>query len=67
MPRVEISEAAAPASKTVEKFRLFIIMVSLLGYTSWRWSNLMAAQSVLCSRASTFAERAMVPTCTKAS
>jgi len=29
MPRVEISEAAAPASRAVEKVRLFIIMMSL--------------------------------------
>src|SRR3954451_11832804 len=29
MPRVEISEAAAPASRAVEKLRLFIIMMSL--------------------------------------
>jgi hypothetical protein len=30
MPRVEISEAAAPASSAVEKVRLFIIIVYLL-------------------------------------
>src|SRR6201987_3797632 len=35
MPRVEISEAAAPASRAVEKVRLFIIMVSLLGHMGW--------------------------------
>jgi hypothetical protein len=29
MPRVEISEAAAPASRAVEKVRLFIIVMSL--------------------------------------
>src|SRR5260370_7798536 len=29
MPRVEISEAAAPASRAVEKLRLLIIMMSL--------------------------------------
>src|SRR6266404_5478634 len=29
MPRVEISEAAAPVSRAVEKFRLFIITMSL--------------------------------------
>src|SRR6202007_79553 len=30
VPRVEISEAAAPASRAVEKVRLFIIMVPVL-------------------------------------
>src|SRR5256712_12327870 len=30
MPRVEISEAAAPASRAVEKVRLFIIMILFL-------------------------------------
>src|ERR1700722_16627893 len=30
MPRVEINEAAAPASRVVEKTRLFIIMVLIL-------------------------------------
>jgi hypothetical protein len=29
MPRVEISEAAAPVSRAVEKVRLFIIVMSL--------------------------------------
>jgi hypothetical protein len=30
MPRVEINEAAAPASRAVEKMRLFIIMIHFL-------------------------------------
>jgi hypothetical protein len=30
MPRVEISEAAAPVTRAAEKARLFIIMISLL-------------------------------------
>jgi hypothetical protein len=30
MPRVEISEAAAPVSRAVEKVRLFIIMILFL-------------------------------------
>jgi len=30
MPRVEISEAAAPVSRAVEKVRLFIIMIFFL-------------------------------------
>jgi hypothetical protein len=29
MPRVEISEAAAPVTRAAEKARLFIIMISL--------------------------------------
>jgi hypothetical protein len=29
MPRVEISEAAAPVSRAVEKVRLFIIVMSI--------------------------------------
>jgi hypothetical protein len=29
MPRVEISEAAAPATRAAEKARLFIMMISL--------------------------------------
>jgi hypothetical protein len=32
MPRVEISEAAAPATMAAEKLRLFIIMICLLFY-----------------------------------
>jgi hypothetical protein len=30
MPRVEISEAAAPVSRALEKVRLFIIMILFL-------------------------------------
>jgi len=35
MPRLEIIEAAALASRAVEKARLFIIMVSLLRHAGW--------------------------------
>jgi hypothetical protein len=39
MPRLEIIEAAAPASRAVEKARRFIIMVSLLRHAGW-WERL---------------------------
>jgi hypothetical protein len=35
MPRLEIIEAAAPASRAVENARRFIIMVSLLRHAGW--------------------------------
>src|SRR5712672_3617813 len=36
MPRVEISEAAAPVSRAVEKVRLFIIMILFLHRKGWK-------------------------------
>jgi hypothetical protein len=42
LPRVEISEAAAPATMAAEKVRLFIIMISLPSMV-WAWHNLLGA------------------------